>query len=95
MAWTVFVDDNFHAHDESHRYRLGEFEDAEAALAACRAIVDGFLRSKLTPDMTAEALWDGYRQYGEDPFIVGSPEVTFSAWAYAKAQCTTLCSPRP
>ena len=95
MAWTVFVDDNFHAHDESHRYRLGDFSEPEAALAASRAIVDEFLRSNLTPGMPEEALWDGYRQYGEDPFIVGSPEVPFSAWAYAKAQCAKLCSPRP
>ena len=41
--YTVYVDDKFHYMDEDERYKLGEFEDCAAAIAACRRIVDEFL----------------------------------------------------
>jgi hypothetical protein len=94
-AYRVFVDDNYHFMDESERYLLGEFEDAEGAIAACKAVVDEGLRAAMSPNVTAEQLFASYKVGGEDPFIVappGRPSVEFSAWRYAEERCRALCT---
>ena len=95
LIYEVFVDDNFHYQDEDERYRLGAFPTCAAATAACRNIVDQYLTSAYQPGMTAEKLWQSYRDFGEDPFIraTGVPACTFSAWTYAQERCHVLCDP--
>jgi hypothetical protein len=68
--FAVFVDDNFHYMDESERYKLGEFDTFDEAVAACKRIVDEFLLTGLGPTITAEVLFKSYTMFGEDPFIV-------------------------
>lgn len=89
MPYVVMVDDNYHYMDESERYRAGEFETSEEAAVLCRQIVDEYLESALEPGMTAQSLWDSYKCFGEDPFIlsVEAPRVPFSAWDYARQRC--------
>ena len=88
----VKTDDNFHYMDEDERSDAGTYETVEEALTACRRIVDDFLAQDFKPGMTAEALFDYYRSFGEDPFIVSDDPVTkFSAWEYAKARCEEIC----
>lgn len=91
MAYVVFVDDNFHYMDESERYKLGEFETAEAAETACRRIVNEFLLQNHKPGCSAEELYELYTMFGEDPFIIGKPECHFSAWNYAKQRAEEIC----
>jgi hypothetical protein len=86
MSYKVFVDDNFHYMDEEHRYLLGEFDTAEAAIAACQKVVNECLEEFYKPGMTAAELSTQYTFFGEDPFIKGGEEVLFSAWDYAHAQ---------
>ena len=89
----VFVDENSHYQDESERYKLGEFETYEDAHAAAEKVVDDFLDSAYRNGMSAKALFDSYKMYGEDPFIVPDREDgKFSAWTYAEHRCKTLCS---
>ena len=85
MAYTVFIDDNFHYQDESERVTHGQFETAEEAIAACRSIVDDFLAGAFEPGMSATALWDVYRDFGDAPVI-------FSAWDYARERCEVLAA---
>jgi hypothetical protein len=40
MRYTLLCDDNFHYMDETERIALGEFESAEAAIAAASRVVD-------------------------------------------------------
>jgi len=96
MPYVVMVDDNFHYMDEDERYRLGEFADAAVAIAQCRRIVDEYLESAFKPGMSAEQLWESYRGFGEDPFIlsVNATPVHFSAWDYARGRCADLCQAR-
>jgi hypothetical protein len=75
--YTVFIDDNFHYMDESERYKHGEFDDCESAVAACKRIVDEFL-STCDPSGGAEEM---YKQY---------TGCKFSAWNYAKERCREL-----
>jgi len=90
----VFVDDNFHYMDASERYRLGAFPTCEAAIEACRGIVDDYLGSTYKQGMTAAELWQSYISFGEDPFIVAPTGATcaFSAWDYARSRCQVLCA---
>ena len=84
------VDDNFHYMDESERYKDGEFDNYDEAVEKCKAIVDEYLLSALEPDMTAEQLFTSYTMFGEDPFILGKGEYSYSSWDYAKERCNTL-----
>ena len=90
MAYTVLVDDNFEYTDEEKRYKLGEFETMEAAIEACKRIVDDFLVSAYTPGMSARALYANYTSFGEDPWISGVENVPFSAWNYAEQRCVEI-----
>lgn len=94
--YTVYVDDNFHYMDEGERRTLGSFPTYERAVAACQAIVDRCLEGDVRPGMTADVLYDRYKAFGEDPFIVGAAaDPPFSAWSYAHARCQELCRIEP
>ncbi len=90
--YLVYVDDNFHFLDENERYRLGEFETCEEAMAACKKIVDEFLEKGYKEGMSFEELYSGYTGFGEDPFIISDDKACFfSAWDYAKKRSAELC----
>lgn len=89
--YTVFVDDNYHYMDESERYQQGVYETVAGAVAACKMIVDDFLRSAHKPGMTSDQLIKQYVMFGEDPWISPKPEGGFSARDYARAQCIAHC----
>jgi hypothetical protein len=89
----VFVDDHFHYQDEDHRYEHGEFDSPDEAVAACKRIVEECLEHMLKPNMTAEALFELYAMFGEDPFVI--PAHAFSAWDYAKERCEVLTQVPP
>ena len=90
-AYTVFVDDNFHYRDEDQRYELGTFPTLGEAVGAAKQIVDDYLKSTYEPGMTAASLYNSYVSFGDDPFIVPSGEISFSAWDYAKQRCEEIC----
>ena len=92
MKYKVYVDDNFHYMDESHRYKLGEYKTLEKAINACKKIVNEFLYYNYKPGMTSGELLAQYSLYGEDPFIIGVDEgVPFSARAYASVKVEEIC----
>jgi len=86
--YIVYVDDNFHYMDESERYKLGEFEDCAAAVAACKRIVDEFLLANFGH---YDDLFATYAMFGEDPFIfTDDPNCRFSARDYARERVRAL-----
>jgi hypothetical protein len=92
------VDDNFHYMDESERWELGVFASAEAALAACRRLVDRSLVESYKAGATASELFEHYKSFGDDPFIVAlddAPRLKFSAWTYAQERAAELSAPDP
>jgi hypothetical protein len=95
MTYSVLIDDNFHHTNENERHTLGSFPTLEAAIAACRDVVDQSLDHLLEPGMTAEALYDSYKHFGDDPFIAGEPPSTFSAWNYAKRRAAEMIVKSP
>lgn len=68
--------DNYHYMDEDEAYTTGPYIGAEAVLSAAKAVVDRYFGGE------GESL-SGYKMFGDDPVIVGSPHVAFSAWSYA------------
>jgi len=93
MTFRIYVDDNFNYMDESSRYCIGKFENFDEAVARCKSIVDEFLIEHNTDQIDAESLLKLYTMFGEDPFVVPTPEseTSFSAWGYAKQRCEELC----
>jgi hypothetical protein len=93
--YRVMVDDNFHYQDPDERREHGTYETVEEALAACQAIVDRSLENEFRAGISAEALYDRYMSFGDDPSIVvlnGVDEnAKFSAWSYAKERCAVMC----
>lgn len=86
--YVVYVDDNFHSGDESERYKLGEFETREQALAACQQKVNEYFEKIEKGKYSFKELWEGYMLYGEDSFIINDEKgKSFSAWEYAKEKC--------
>ena len=92
MGYVVMVDDNFHFMDKAYRSRLGEFEDVQVALGHCRHIVDEYLVAAFKPGMTADALYENYVMFGEDPHICGgdAAAMEFSAWIYARERSDAM-----
>lgn len=88
LPFTVLVDDNYHYMDESARYTLGHYATLVDATQAARVIVDEYLESTRTAEMTADELMASYVMFGEDPFIVSNDPavggVLFSAREYAR-----------
>jgi hypothetical protein len=90
-TYSVYVDDNYDLPPDDERYKLGDFATLQAAVAACKGMVDEFLNGQAAPERTAAERYKQYTQFGPDPFIltedpdVGPPP--FSAWDYAKQQC--------
>jgi ABC-2 type transport system permease protein len=64
----VYVDDNFYL-DADERRHLGSFETLEAAVAACRELVETWLRATRKAGMRPEALLNQYYNFGPDPFV--------------------------
>jgi hypothetical protein len=87
----VFVDDNYHYMDSCERVTHGEFETIDAAVAACRKIVDEYLASAHEKGVTAKDLYSSYIAFGDDSWIAGACDVPFSAWTYAKQRCAEMC----
>lgn len=109
MKFQVLIDDNYHYMDESERITHGEFETLEAAIEACKKIVNDCLGHGYTPGMSAQELNAYYTMFGEDPWVkvIKDPSeataenpsasvpsgVLFSAWTYARQRCDEICAP--
>ena len=89
--YSVYVDDNFHYMEEEERYKLGDFATLDEAIAACKRLVDAFLKDETTRDSPAAERYQQYTNFGPDPFIVSddpaAAEQRFSAWSYAEKRC--------
>ena len=68
--YKVMIDDNFHYMDTDHRLQNGVFPTTQAAIAACKEIVDADLRQFHKPGITAKELYEMYTMFGDDPFVV-------------------------
>jgi len=89
MSYKVKVADNYDYMDSS--YTAGIYSTLEAAVEACKRIVDQCLNNAYKPGMSAAALNQSYQMFGDDPYILGGRNVPFSAWKYAEQRCQQIC----
>lgn len=92
MIYKVMVDDNYDYMDTEKRYIQGEYGTLDAAIEACKKIVDEWLESAYQPGMGAEELCSSYKNFGLDPWISGIEKNIFSAWEYAEKRCAEICT---
>lgn len=95
--YRLVVDKNSHFMDEESRWIAGEFDSADAAVAKAMAMVDDDLQCFAKPGMTAAALFECYKMFGDDPFVIPlnrAAAVEFSAWDYAERRCAEICASR-
>ena len=92
MTYKVMIDDNFHYMEEDARITHGEYDTLEAAIEACKKIVNDCLEYAYSPGTSAQKLYEYYTMFGEDPWISGGEGVPFSAWTYAKQRCAEICA---
>lgn len=92
MKYKVCIDD-IDIVDDPERF-APEYDSAEEAIAAAKAMVDAELKVYYEPKMTSEELYESYELWGEDPFIASThPDICqFSALDYAKERCEEMCS---
>ncbi|HEX8161072.1 MAG TPA: hypothetical protein VF538_04330 [Pyrinomonadaceae bacterium] len=96
MNYIVRTEDNSHYGDESARRTVGEYEDAEVAVAAAKQIVDADLDSLYRGGMTPDELFSHYTAFGHDAYIISNDDgCQFSARNYAAERCREICSGHP
>jgi hypothetical protein len=89
LTYIVYWKDNSET-DHPGR-KLGEFEDMEAAIAACQRFVDRSLDE--CGSGSAGDLFSQYCSFGEDAWIISDdPACKFSAWDYAKQRCQEIAA---
>ncbi len=70
---------------DAEKYRLGGFGDCASAVAACKRIVDDFLRSIGERARSPEAAVREYETFGPEPYIESDdPDCRFSATEYMR-----------
>ena len=92
--YRVIVADNYHYQDESENYTFGYFDTLEEAIGACMAIVDEYLEGEFKAGISSSAMYETYKNFGDDPYVVGADVdgVPFSAWSYAEQRCIEICA---
>ena len=93
--WFLKVYDNFHYQDEDETYERGPYPSASHALSAAREIVDDSLHKEKRHSQSVDQLLKRYRQFGEDPIVIGPDDVEFSAWTYAESRAPQIFAEPP
>jgi hypothetical protein len=92
--YRVLISDNGQFMRENECSDHGVFSDAEAAVTACKKIVDDDLKAMWKPGSTAAHLYTLFIAYGPSPVIVpinqNDPSPSFSAGDYAKKRCKDI-----
>lgn len=83
-TYTVVVADHFHYQDPSERWTAGTHATESGALAQARGIVANSVSELARSGARGDALLRLYLSQGDDPLIIGSPSVEWSALEYAQ-----------
>lgn len=83
-TYTVVVADHAHNGDPDERWTAGTYTSATAAIDRARGIVAESIANLAGSGTRGDALLRLYLSQGDDPFIVGSGPVEWSALSYAK-----------
>ena len=93
LKYELYVDDNYYYMDEDERYKAGEFDTLEGAIAEAKRIIDDFLLTtyKKNPGFSAVDLFKEYTKYGVDPWILPNYS-KYNSWEYAEKRSKEICA---
>jgi hypothetical protein len=90
----VRVYDNFRYGADAEYVDVGTFDTPALAWRACQQIIDEWLTLNRAPGMTAAALFEAYRAFGDNPVVVASfgsdSSHVFAAHEYARRRCEEI-----
>ena len=93
--YNVVSIDNARVHLGGGRLDRGEFQNAEAALARAKELVDVALQ-QLGGASSAHELMALYMRMGSEvPMIYGEPRIDFHAYRYARERANAMFSAAP
>ena len=85
----IFSDDR--SNDQNPWVRIGEFDDLEKAIEACKMVVDDFLSRYRAQPANADTLIFNYLNYGPVPCINGTENLkAFELYEYLNRRCFEL-----
>jgi len=89
--YQVFVDDNYHYGSESDRMPAGSYRSLDKAIEKCKKVTISSLKYLCEEGMAPEKLSAQWSMFGDDPFIVGSDSIPFSAREFVtKKLCKSI-----
>ena len=92
-AYRVLIGDNFHFMDEGERTMGPTFATYDEAVSWCQTYLTRHLQELVRPGMSAASLAEGYKSFGDDPWIEPEPEGThFSAWRFVEEIADRVCA---
>lgn len=82
------------SNDQNPWVRIGEFDDLEEAIEACKMVVDNFLSRYRAQPASADTLIFNYLNYGSVPCINGTENLkAFELYEYLNRRCAELGRP--
>ena len=79
-------------------FRIWDLRNRGGSSRTCRRLVDEALLAQYEGGETADQLFERYKSFGDDPFVVAldpAPNIEFSAWTYAQRRALELVAPGP
>lgn len=89
--FSVDIFSDHRSNDQNPWVRIGEFDDLEKAIEACKMVVDDFLSRYRAQPANADTLIFNYLNYGPVPCINGTENLkAFELYEYLNRRCFEL-----
>ena len=92
--FSVNVYSDFRGSKPSPWVSIGEFDNLDDAIEACKKVVDDFLQSPINAFIGCERLETAFLSYGDVPVIKGAENLpSFDIYAYLAMRCREVSYP--
>lgn len=93
-SFSVDVYSDFRRSKQSPWVRIGEFDNLDDAIEACKKVVDEFLQSPINAFIGSDRLETAFLSYGDVPVIKGAQNLlSFDIYAYLAIRCREVSHP--
>lgn len=93
-SFSVDVYSDFRRSKQSPWVRIGEFDNLDDAIEACKKVVDDFLQSPINAFLGSERLRTAFFSYGDVPVINGVENLrSFDIYEYLAKRCGEVSRP--
>ena len=93
-SFSVDVYSDFRRSKQSPWVCIGEFDNLDDAIEACKRVVDEFLQSPINAFIGSDRLETAFLSYGDVPAIKGAENLpSFNIYAYLAMRCRKVSYP--